>query len=105
MKSLFSIEFDFQQAIKRAEELEEIAADMKKLANEDLDSSLQSLSTAWKGEAATAYLTKGSGLKEKILKSSNDLKKTASTIRNVAKRTYNAELAAYKIAMERKYQK
>ena len=34
MKSLFSIEFDFQQAIKRAEELEEIAADMKKLANE-----------------------------------------------------------------------
>ena len=105
MKSLFSIEFDFQQAIKRAEELEDIAADMKKLANEDLVSSLQSLSTAWKGEAANAYLTKGSRLKEKILKSSKDLNKTATTIRNVAKRTYNAEMAAYRIAMERKYQK
>lgn len=103
MKSLFSIEFDFQQATKRAEELEEIAADMNKLANEDLESSMQSLSTAWKGEAATAYLEKGSMLKEKILKSSSDLKKAASTIRSVAKRTYNAEMTAYTIARERDY--
>lgn len=103
MKSLLSIEFDFRQAIKRAEELEEIAADMKKLADDDLETSLQSLSTAWKGEAASAYLTKGSRLKDKILKSSNDLKKTARTIRSVAKRTYDAEMAAYRIAMERIY--
>ena len=103
MKSLFSIEFDFRQAIQRAEELEEIAADMRKLANNDLEGSLQNLSTAWKGESARAYLNKGTRLKEKILKSSNDLKKTASTIRSVAKRTYNAEMAAYRIAMERKY--
>ena len=105
MKSLFSIEFDFQQAIKRAEELESIAADMKKLADEDLETSLQSLSLAWKGEAANAYLAKGSRLKDKILKSSSDLTKTASTIRRVAKRTYDAEMRAYRIAMERLYKK
>ena len=103
MKSLFSIEFDFRQAIQRAEELEDIAADMKRLADDDLASSLQSLSTAWKGESSTAYLGKGSRLKDKILKSSNDLKKTASTIRRVAKRTYDAEMEAYRIAMARKY--
>lgn len=103
MKSCFSIEFDFQQAIKRAEELEEIAADMKKLVDDDLEGSLQTLSTVWKGEASTLYLSKGSRLKEKILKSSGDLNKVASAIRAVAKRTYDAEMAAYRIAMEREY--
>lgn len=103
MKSLFSIEFDFRQAIQRAEELEEIAADMKKLANDDLGGSLQNLSIAWKGEAANAYIQKGSRLKEKILKNSNDLTKAASTIRSIAKRTYKAEMTAYRIAMEREY--
>lgn len=105
MKSLFAIEFDFRQAIKRAEELEEIAEDMKRLANNELEGTMQSLSSAWKGEAASAYLTKGTRLQEKVLKSSRDLKKTATTIRNVARRTYNAEKAAYRIAMERKYKK
>lgn len=105
MKSLFAIEFDFQQALKRAEELEEIAADMKRLADGDLEETLQSLSLSWKGEAASTYLAKGSRLQEKILKSSNDLKNTALTIRNVAKRTYRAEKVAYKIAMERRYKK
>lgn len=104
MKSLFSIEFDFRQAVRRAEELEEISDNLKKLADEELEASLQSLQTAWKGEAATAYLTKGSMLKDKIIKSSGDLKKTAATIRNVAKRTYDAEMTAYRIAMERNYQ-
>lgn len=105
MKSLKAIEFDFRQAISRAEELEQVAAEMKKLADEELASSLQALSTAWKGEAASAYLSKGSRLKDKILKSSNDLYKTARTIRNVAKRTYDAEMNAYRIAMEREYAK
>lgn len=104
MKSLLSIEFDFRQAIRRAEELEEIAGDLKKMADEELETSLQSLSTAWKGEAAEAYLTKGSGLKNKILKSSDDLKKTATAIRSVAKRTHDAEMTAYRIATERSYQ-
>lgn len=104
MKSLLSIEFDFRQAINRAEELEEISDNLKKLADEELEASLQSLSIAWKGEAASAYLVKGSRLKDKILKSSKDLKKTAATIRNVAKRTYDAEMTAYRIAMERSYQ-
>lgn len=104
MKSLLSIEFDFRQANRRAEELEEISDNLKKLADEELETSLQSLQEAWKGEAAGAYLTKGSRLKNKILKSSNDLKKTAAAIRNVAKRTYDAEMTAYRIAMERNYQ-
>lgn len=105
MKSLFSIEFDFRQARQRADELDDIAANLERLAENDLQSSLQSLSTAWKGDSANLYLNKGSKLKEKMLKSVKELRKTSATIRKVAKRTYDAEMAAYRIAMARKYDK
>lgn len=103
MKSKAAIEFDFRQAMNRADELEQVAAEMKRMANNDMQSSLQQLSVAWKGEAASAYLTKGGRLKDKVVKSANDLNKTASTIRSVARRVYNAEMTAYRIAMERAY--
>ena len=104
MKSRAAIEFDFRQAMNRADELDQVASEMKRMANNDMQSSLQQLSAAWKGEAASAYLTKGGRLKEKVLKSAGDLNKTASTIRSVARRVYNAEMAAYRIAMERVYE-
>ena len=103
MKSKAAIEFDFRQAMNRADELDQVAADMKRMANNDMQSSLQQLSSAWKGEAASAYLTKGGRLKDKVLKSAQDLNRTATTIRNVARRVYNAEMAAYRIAMAREY--
>lgn len=103
MKSKSAIEFDFRQAMNRADELDQVASEMKRMANNDMQSSLQQLSTAWKGEAASEYLTKGGRLKDKVLKSANDLNKTAATIRSVARRVYNAEMTAYRIAMERDY--
>ena len=103
MKSKAAIEFDFRQAMNRANELEQVASEMKRMANNDMQSSLQQLSAAWKGEAASAYLTKGGRLKNKVIKSADDLNKTASTIRNVAKRVYEAEMRVYYIAMERAY--
>lgn len=103
MKSAYSIEMDFRQAKQRAGELEEIASEMRSLANRDLIESLQTLSGAWKGEAATLYLHKGDQLKEKILDTAVKLEKTAAAIRTIAIRTYNAEMKAYRIALERKY--
>lgn len=103
MKSASEIRFDFQQAIRRAEELENIAADLKQLASGELGEFLQNLSTAWKGEAANAYLQKGARLQDKILKSAKDLNSTASTIRSVAKRIYDAEMRAYRLAKQREY--
>lgn len=105
MKSATEIQMDFKQAIKRAEELEEIAGGMDGLANKNLEETLQELSLAWKGEAGDLYLQKASALKEKILKSAKDLKSTASTIRNIARRVYDAEMRAYRLAMERKYKR
>lgn len=103
MKSKHSIEFDFQKALREAEELEQIAGEMRRMAENELQPSLQTLSAAWKGEAASGYLSKGGILKEKILRSAADLDSTASAIRNVARRIYKAEMRAYRIAVERNY--
>lgn len=103
MKSSYSIEMNFRQAKQWASELEEIASEMRSLANRDLADSLQTLSGAWKGEAAEAYLFKGDQLKGKILDTAGKLEKTAATIRRIASRTYSAEMKAYRIALERTY--
>ncbi|MCC8164071.1 MAG: WXG100 family type VII secretion target [Lachnospiraceae bacterium] len=103
MKTASEIRFNYNQALARASELEEIASGMKTLANKELADSMRNLSAAWQGDSATAFLGKGETLKEKVLKSARGLEETAATIRSVAKRIYNAEMAAYRLAMARKY--
>lgn len=103
MKSDSEIRYDFQQAVRKAEELERVAENLRRLANNDLEESLQALSNAWKGEAAAAYIGKGSRLQARILASAKNLENIARTIRSSAKRTYDAEMRAYRIAMEREY--
>lgn len=103
MKSDSEIRFDYNKAIRRAEELEEAAKSLKQLANRDLEDSLQGLANAWKGEAANAYISKGNQLQERILTNVRKLTDTAKTIRSTAKRTYDAEMWAYRIALERSY--
>lgn len=104
MKSLTVIRMDFNKAIQQASELEDVAKRLRTLANNDLAGSLQSLSAAWKGEAANAYQNKGVQLKNKVLTSAKNLETIAATIRKVAKCTYDAELRAYYLAKNRTYQ-
>lgn len=105
MKSSSTIAMDFQKAKKQAEQLEEIAREMRQLANNDLEGSLQCLSEAWRGEAAELYCRKGEALREKILDSASKLEQQAGVIRSTAKRTYDAEMAAHNLAKTRLYNK
>lgn len=105
MKTDSEIRFDYNKAIRRAEELEEAARNLRQLSDRELEDSLQSLANAWRGEAANAYIRKGNQLQEKILANARKLTDTAKTIRSTAKRTYDAEMWAYRIAQERLYNK
>lgn len=96
------IEFDFRQAMRQADRIEEIA-DKLRLSNSKLENSLQNLSVSWKGENASAYLAKGSSLQTKMNKTAQGLQAAASDIRTVAKRLYDAEMAALAIASARTY--
>ncbi len=97
------IEFDFRQAMRQADRIEEIADKLNRLSSSKLESSLQNLSVSWKGENASAYLAKGERLQGKMGQTAKGLQAAASDIRTVAKRLYDAEMAALAIASARTY--
>ena len=101
MSSRRTIEFDFRLAKQKANELDEIAENLQNLSNNKFNNTMQNLSASWKGESASLYLSKGQMLQEDIINTSKNLRQVASTIRTVAKRIYEAEMEALRIAEER----
>jgi uncharacterized protein YukE len=61
------------------------------------------LSASWKGDNAKAYIGKGSRLQENIRGTAGELRSIAAEIRTIAKRIYDAEMAALAIAENRTY--
>lgn len=103
MKTKAQIEFDFEQARRRAAELEEIAADLSQLSKRDMENTRAELSGAWKGESAQLFQTKAGKLQEDIQDTAKELNTIAATIREIAQRIYEAEMEALRIATERQY--
>ena len=103
MATRASIEFDFNRALNQARKLEEVASKMKSLSDSSLEGTLQDISVNWKGENASVYLRKGKNLKSKVTSSADQLNAIAREIRRIAKRVYDAEMAALAIAEMRNY--
>lgn len=103
MASRQSIEFDFKKAKEQAKKLDEVAERLNRLSNKNLSDIMQQLSSVWKGENATLYLDKGDRLQEKMSATAKELQNIASDIRTVARRIYEAEMNALRIAQEREY--
>lgn len=95
-----SIEFDFRRAMQEASEIDEIADRLAKLSKEKFEYTMQNLAVGWKGENASFYLRKGETLQGKMTRSANELRSIAATIRMVARRLYDAEMAALAIAQQ-----
>ena len=102
-KSAFEIRMDYDRAVRQANSLEEIARDLRNTANRDLQDCVSQISYNWTGTNSSAYVRKCGILKSNILKTSENLDKTADTIRKIAKNTYNAEMNALRLAKLRKY--
>ncbi len=97
------IEFDFKKALGQADKIDAIAEKLSKLSTAEFGDIMQNLSVGWKGENAELYLSKGSSLQDKMNGTAKSLYAVASEIRTIAKRMYDAEMAALVIAQERKY--
>lgn len=97
------IEFDFRQAIRQADKIDELANNLNGLSNRKFAGSLQNLAAGWKGENASLYLAKGSSLQKKMNGTAGELHTVAADIRTIAKRLYDAEMAALAIATARTY--
>ena len=71
MATRASIEFDFTQAKRQAQKLEEIADRLSNLSKNNLNGTLQGVAQNWKGTNASDYLSKGQKLQKKVNTSSN----------------------------------
>lgn len=96
-KSKYAIYMDFNAAKKRAEDLERIAGELEGMTGNSLPGCLNSVNSNWKGNNATTYIGKGNAIKENISGVASGLRTTAGTIRTVAKKAYDAEMAALEI--------
>ena len=97
------IEFDFRKANDQAKKLDDIADRLKKLSATDFENTLQTLSANWKGANASTYLAKGSRLQDEMNATVRELGQVAADIRTIAKRIYDAEMEAIRIAESREY--
>lgn len=102
-KSLLVINMEFNKAKKQAEKLEEIARELDQTANNQMGNALAGINSAWKSDTAGAYLRKGEKVQEELRSRAKELRKVASTIKQIAQNTYDAEMTAYKIAQERNF--
>lgn len=101
MASRYQIQMDFNKAGQKANELDDIADRLSRIAETDLQNILNGLGNDWKGDNADAYIRKGSGIGENMRETVKNLRSTAATIRTIAQNIYNAEMEALRIAEER----
>lgn len=97
------IEMDFEQALRLAGQLEEIAAGVQSIADRGLPGAEAGIRAAWQGENACAYLTKMGDLREDVGGTASAIATAANALRADAKRLYEAEQEAARLANERKY--
>ncbi|MCC8104030.1 MAG: hypothetical protein LIP11_17875 [Clostridiales bacterium] len=102
MSTASTIQINFDNAKKQASELETIASELKQLADSDLEDTLNSVARNWESNNADVYIKKGNQVQQDILDISIQLTKTATSIRKIAKITYDAEMAALNLALQRR---
>lgn len=102
-KSASEIRMNYNNAVRQADSLLQIARELRSAANNDLSDCVSEISCNWTGDNSRAYISKCSSLKANILKNAEQLEKTADTIKRIAKNIYDAEMRALRLALVRKY--
>ena len=93
-KTKQEIEMDFTRAMNQAQELEILANDLSRIANNGLESALLVLKNSWRGDAGGSMELAGKATVSEIYRTADDLLKVANNIRRTADIVYNAEIAA-----------
>lgn len=93
-----NIRFEYQRAMRAAQQLEEIAGNLEKSAKSRLNTTIDNIHSSWEGENANSFQNKGRQLSEKLEKSIKDLRQTAETIRTIAQNMRNTEERAKETA-------
>lgn len=101
-KTAFLITLDYQRAIRNANSLDTIAADILKYRG-NLNDNAAKCNRDWKGDNAIVFTNKERRVSDNLEQIAANIRNTAETIRRVAKRTYDAEMRTLEIARNRSY--
>lgn len=96
--SEFQINFNYNQAISKAQELETAATKLETDAVTEMDSILLAINRNWTGDNANAYRTKCKTEQTNIATIVESIRTVASTIRTMAENIKAAEMRALRIA-------
>lgn len=100
-RSLSAIRMDFRKAKWQADELDDVAEAVKKLADQRLEEALGQIATNWTGDNSNKYVAKGKTLQGNITATAQSLEETARAIREIAEVIYEAEMDAWERAHDR----
>lgn len=96
-----TIQFNYNKAISKAKELDNLASQLESLAKRDVDDTLMAVSRSWNGESSDLFVGKGRKAQGDIRSSAKQLRNLAEGIRIVARNVRNAEERARLIALNK----
>lgn len=102
MKSKSRIKMNFTKARNDAAKIDQVAANLRSLSRNQMNASINHLSTAWTGVNSRLFLKKEGQLQTDIEQTARVLNDIADDIRRIAQRVYDAEMQAYEIATRRR---
>ena len=105
MSSEQTIQFNYNKALQQANSLLNISNDIRKIATDKLDDSIQAIDKNWDGENSKKFITKSKKLKDQVEDSADDIRRISDAIKKMAKEIYDAEMESIRIARMRSYKK
>ncbi len=105
MASEQTIQFNYNKALQQANSLLNISNDIRKIATDKLDDSIQAIDKNWDGENSKKFITKSKKLKDQVEDSADDIRRISDAIKKMAKEIYDAEMESIRIARMRSYKK
>lgn len=88
------IEIDYQDTLKKVEQLEALAGELKKVSSDNLRNLQSGVDQGWKGSSAELYKKRMKALSELIDARAGDLQNTANGLRKAAEHYHRLETIA-----------
>ncbi len=98
----FSIIMDYRNAMAQADAIDSLIAELRSDCNR-LNGCNDRINIYWKGDNALKYKSKVVKTTQNISQIIKDLSNISATIKRIAKRTYDTEMATLEISRNRTY--
>ena len=95
------IKLNYQQAIRQASRLEDIAGKLENLSSNKLSNTVGTLKQAWQSDSSSQYYNKVDKVQGDINTTAKQVRKIANSIRTTADAVRNSEMKAIEIAKTR----